>query len=91
MDPACEVFNLGTGPPVRLRFPDCVDAGQPWAGTPRIELGPAHPGDLPGTWADTNKARTVLGYAPQVELDAGIAAFVTWFGETYGRQSSTAA
>lgn len=90
VDPACEVFNLGTGRPVRL---DSLIAklGAAMGRTPRIELRPAHPADLPGTWADTNKARTVLGYAPQVELDAGIAEFVTWFGETYGRQSSTAA
>lgn len=89
-DPACETFNLGTGRPVRL---DSLIAklGAAMGRTPRIEPRPAHPADLPGTWADTQRAQSILGYAAQVGLDAGIAEFVTWFGETYGRQSSTAA
>jgi UDP-glucuronate 4-epimerase len=89
-DPACEAFNLGTGRPVRL---DSLIAklGSAMGKVPWIERRPGHPADLPATWADTGKAQAVLGYAPRVDLDAGIADFVTWFGETYGRQSSTAA
>jgi UDP-glucuronate 4-epimerase len=88
--PACEVFNLGSGRPVRL---DSLIAklGAAMGVAPLVEPRPAHPADLPDTWADIGKARATLGYAPSVTLDAGIADFVTWFGETNGRQSHSAA
>jgi UDP-glucuronate 4-epimerase len=88
--PGREVFNIGSGRPVRL---DSLIAklAKAMGRTPRIERRPEHPADLACTWADIGKARAVLSYTPRVELDAGIADFVTWFEETYGRQSSTAA
>jgi nucleoside-diphosphate-sugar epimerase len=30
------------------------------------------------TWADTTRAREVLGYAPRVSLSAGLTAQVEW-------------
>ena len=44
-----------------------------------IERKPEQPGDVPVTFADLTKARTVLGYNPRTKIDAGIPKFVEWF------------
>jgi UDP-glucuronate 4-epimerase len=37
------------------------------------------PGDVLCTFADITKARRMLGYAPEVEIEEGIERFVEWF------------
>lgn len=85
-----EVFNLGAGHPVRLdyvirRLADCLGT------EPRWERKSAHPADLPVTCADTTKARAVLGFAPRVALDEGIADYVEWHEREHGRQPCSTA
>ena len=40
---------------------------------------PMQPGDVPVTFADIKKARKLLGYDPQIKIEAGIPQFVQWF------------
>ncbi len=40
---------------------------------------PAQPGDVRRTFADITRARTLLGYAPQVGVRDGIPRFVDWY------------
>lgn len=73
-----EVFNLGGDSPVRLA--DVVGTIARLLGRePQIEYRPAHPADVPATWADIGKARTVLLWAPQVGIEEGIARSVEWY------------
>jgi UDP-glucuronate 4-epimerase len=44
-----------------------------------IERRPTQPGDVPQTFADTRKARALLGYEPQTPIEEGIRRFVGWF------------
>jgi UDP-glucuronate 4-epimerase len=44
-----------------------------------IDRQPMQPGDVPQTFADITKARTLLGYDPQVKIEEGISRFVNWF------------
>ena len=44
----------------------------------RIEWLPAQRGDVPRTWAEIGEARRLLGYAPAVTFEEGIARFVEW-------------
>ena len=44
-----------------------------------IERQPMQPGDVPQTFADISKARQLLGYTPQTQIEAGIRLFVDWF------------
>jgi UDP-glucuronate 4-epimerase len=37
------------------------------------------PGDVPQTFADISKARRLLGYNPQTQIEEGIRRFVAWF------------
>jgi UDP-glucuronate 4-epimerase len=39
------------------------------------------PGDVPQTFADISKARRLLGYNPQTQIEEGISRFVEWFNE----------
>ncbi|HET7453435.1 MAG TPA: epimerase, partial [Thermoanaerobaculia bacterium] len=39
---------------------------------------PDQPGDVPVTYADVEKARRLLGYAPKVPIAEGIARYVAW-------------
>ena len=44
-----------------------------------IDRQPSQPGDVPQTFADISKARRLLGYNPQTQIEAGIRKFVAWF------------
>lgn len=44
----------------------------------RIDRQPAQPGDVPQTWARIDKARRLIGYAPQTALPEGLSAFAQW-------------
>lgn len=44
-----------------------------------IERQPMQPGDVPQTFADISKARQLLGYNPQTQIEDGIRLFVDWF------------
>jgi UDP-glucuronate 4-epimerase len=44
-----------------------------------IDRRPLQPGDVPQTFADISKARALLGYNPQTQIEDGIKRFVEWF------------
>jgi UDP-glucuronate 4-epimerase len=86
----CEAFNLGAGHPERLH--SLVSGVARRLGVEaELVVYPAHPADLPVTWADTTKARAALGFAPRIRLPDGIADFVAWFEREHGRQPCPAA
>ena len=59
---------------------DLIDAlGRALGVTPRIDPRPEQPGDVRVTYADISRARTDLGYDPQVDLEEGLARFVAWY------------
>ena len=47
-----------------------------------IDRQPPQPGDVPITYANIGKARSLLGYTPGIKIDAGIPLFVEWFQNT---------
>jgi UDP-glucuronate 4-epimerase len=49
-----------------------------------IDRQPMQPGDVPQTFADITKARRLLGYNPQTEIEEGIRRFVEWFRSASG-------
>ena len=42
-------------------------------------------GDVPATWANTDLLHTLTGYKPQTSVREGIAKFVTWYRDYYGK------
>jgi UDP-glucuronate 4-epimerase len=72
------IFNLGESQTVTLtRLIELIEnaLGQKAV----IDRQPPQPGDVPLTYADVTKARTILGYRPAVPIERGIPRFIEWF------------
>ena len=73
-----EVINLGESRTVELR--ELISLLEKELGkTAQIDRQPLQPGDVPQTFADIAKARRLLGYNPQTQIEEGIHTFVRWF------------
>lgn len=89
-DPDYEVFNIGSARPVSLR--DLIGMlGRLVGVTPVVRRMPQPVADVSRTCASIDKAAAVLGYAPQVALENGLAQFIEWHEVTYGHQCSSVA
>jgi UDP-glucuronate 4-epimerase len=53
-----------------------------------VDRQPLQPGDVPQTFADIQKARRLLNYNPQTQIEEGISRFVAWFRENQKNQSN---
>src|SRR5258707_639089 len=76
-----EVINLGESRTVELRelislLEKALDRHA------EIDRQPLQPGDVTQTFADISKARRLLGYNPQTQIEKGIGEFVEWFRES---------
>jgi UDP-glucuronate 4-epimerase len=72
-----EVINLGNNRTVSLL--EMVRTLEDALGREaRIEWLPEQPGDVPQTWADVEKAKRLLGYAPTMDFATGVARFAEW-------------
>jgi UDP-glucuronate 4-epimerase len=87
---AVEVCNVGTGHSLRLDRLVALLSGALGV-RPTVAPQPVHVADAPRTCADVGRARRVLGWAPEVTVEAGIAEFVRWYEVVYGREPVTAA
>jgi nucleoside-diphosphate-sugar epimerase len=73
-----EIINLGGHEVIKIN--DLIRMIENYTGQKaRIVYAPAHPADLTTNWADTQKARTLLGWQPQVGLKEGVANLVNWY------------
>ena len=73
-----EVFNLGESRTVELR--ELISLLEKELDSNAIiDRQPSQPGDVPQTFADIQKARRLLGYNPQTQIEEGIHRFVEWF------------
>jgi len=72
-----EVINLGNTRTVTLT--EMIGGLEHALGVaPKIERHPEQPGDVPQTWANVDKARSLLGFNPSTPYDQGVARFVAW-------------
>jgi nucleoside-diphosphate-sugar epimerase len=75
-----QVINLGGDRPVKLS--SIIDQIAQLTGRkPVIQYRPAHPADVPATWADIRKARQLLGWSPEVSVEEGLRRSVQWYHE----------
>jgi UDP-glucuronate 4-epimerase len=73
-----EVINLGESRTVELR--ELISLIENELGTrAEIDRQPPQPGDVPQTFADISKARRLLSYNPQTQIESGIKRFIEWF------------
>lgn len=65
----CEIFNLGTGNGVTVL--ELIDAFERVSGEKlNFKIAPRRPGDVVSVYANNNKARTLLGWETQYDLNA---------------------
>jgi UDP-glucuronate 4-epimerase len=73
-----EVINLGESRTVELR--ELISLVETALGKKaQIDRQPKQPGDVPQTFADIAKARRLLNYNPQTQIEDGIGLFIDWF------------
>jgi UDP-glucuronate 4-epimerase len=85
-----ETINLGGDRPVKIR--DIIAMIEELTGKKAaIEQKPAHPADVPATWADIGKARRLLDWEPQTKLEDGVHNLVEWYRaeQSWASQIST--
>jgi nucleoside-diphosphate-sugar epimerase len=80
---AGQVFNIGGGS--RCSVNQVLSTLEDILGRPiRRATQPSQPGDVRDTWADTRRARDILGFAPKVSLRDGLAQEVAWLRTQVG-------
>lgn len=73
-----EVINLGNHYAVSLK--ELIAGIEKVTGKRAIiEQQPDQPGDVPKTYADIDKAKQLLGYNPQTQIEVGLKKFYDWF------------
>lgn len=73
-----QIFNLGESQTVQLWY--LISLIENALGKKAaIDRQPAQPGDVPITYANIGKARSLLGYSPGIKVEQGIPLFVEWF------------
>jgi UDP-glucuronate 4-epimerase len=80
----CEVFNLGNSQTVSLnKFISTIEkiTGK----TANINQHPMQPGDVSHTYADTTKAKKLLGYNPKTSIEEGMERFIDWYRSIWCR------
>ncbi|EJM31240.1 MULTISPECIES: NAD-dependent epimerase/dehydratase family protein [Pseudomonas] len=76
------IFNLGRGKPVALLdFVDCLE--QALGIKARRNMLPMQAGDVIKTWADVSALAQWIGFSPHVEVEEGVAQFVSWYRQYY--------
>lgn len=75
-----EICNIGNGAPVGLM--DFIEAIEVATGESlEKDFKPAQAGDVEETFADIQKLQSIFNYKPQISLNIGVPAFVTWYKE----------
>ncbi len=78
------IVNIGNSDKVRLL--DFVEAIEDCLGKTAIRnYMPMQAGDVPATWANAELLQSLTGYRPQTDVRDGIARFVEWFRDYYGK------
>lgn len=78
------IVNIGNSDKVRLL--DFIEAIEDSLDKKAIRnYMPMQMGDVPATWADASLLQRLTGYRPQTDFRDGIARFVEWFRDYYGK------
>lgn len=75
-----QIFNLGNNKSVELLyFIELIESFMNKKS--EKNLMPIQPGDVPETYADIEKARSILGFSPVTSIEKGLESFIKWFKE----------
>jgi UDP-glucose 4-epimerase len=72
-----EVFNIGGGSRITVKF--LIELIERNCGKKaRIQVGERQKGDATDTLADTTRARSILGWSPQISIEQGMKNYIGW-------------
>jgi nucleoside-diphosphate-sugar epimerase len=75
-----EIINLGGHETITVN--KLVALVEELVGEPaQVVHAPANPGEMLANWADVSKAKTLLGWQPQVGLREGISRLIAWYNQ----------
>lgn len=81
--PAHEVYNIGNNQPVKLM--DFISTLEQAIGCEAAKTYlPMQPGDVPATYADTQKIQQAADFAPSTPLREGLQKTVSWYRQYFG-------
>ena len=73
-----EVYNIGRSDPVTLsKVINLIE--RKLGKKSEVNYSPMQPGEANQTYANISKARSVLGYDPEVRIEKGISLYIDWF------------
>lgn len=77
-----EIINLGNNNPNKLS--EAIKYIEDYLGKKAVyEYRPFHKADMLATWANIDKAKEMLGWAPKVDLKEGIKRTIDWYKNNY--------
>jgi nucleoside-diphosphate-sugar epimerase len=75
-----EIINLGSDHPWELAKIITIIENQLGQKAKKLYT-PAHPADVPATWADISKAKRLLVWEPRIDAEEGIQNTINWYNE----------
>ena len=80
------IYNIGNNRPVKLM--EFIGTLEKCLGRKAVlDLLPMQPGDVPSTAADISALGKATGFAPSTPVETGLARFVAWYHEYYGKET----
>ena len=77
-----EIINLGGHESISIN--DLIHKFETIIGKKaKVKYYPANMADMSASWADTTKARQLLGWSPKYSLDQGIRELAAWYRQEY--------
>lgn len=88
--PAHEIYNIGNNNPEKLMvFITSLEKALSNSLGREIEFEkkyePIKPGDVPATYADTNKLQNYIGFKPKTSIQRGLQEFTDWYVSYYNK------
>jgi dTDP-L-rhamnose 4-epimerase len=78
-----QTFNVGSG--LKTTIKELIDSiAMLHNKKVKVEVVGSTPGDMMGCYADISKARDMLGYDPQYDLESGLTNFKNWADQVFG-------
>lgn len=75
-----EIINLGGHEVIQIN--DLIHMLESRTGRiAKVEYLPRHPADMSTNWADVEKAKKMLGWKPEVNLEQGVTNLVSWYNQ----------
>lgn len=86
-----EIYNIGNNSPIKLmHFITALEGALSNSLGRRVEFEkifePIKPGDVPATYASTEKLERTVGFKPKTSIEDGLQKFTDWYVEYYNKK-----